>query len=290
MRKIFSPMKYCSQCGTQMPDEAKFCFSCGAAINTPVQPATPPAAPPPPPPVNIEATVSPPPVDAKATAPLAAKVKGKKRKRRSYDNEELKKGVTLCDDGKYRWIYPFNMWKNPTILFLVYKIFFWVFAGIGTLILILNWKHIHWDNWDLLWEDTWPVLIFIAFFAFLIFIAYAMVASMYGGKYTILFTMDENGVNHEQIPEQAKKARKLGILTAGAGLATGRLSTIGLGINVANRTSMYSDFKCVRSVKKGLWGNVIKVREILSNNQVYARDEDFDFVYNYIREHCPKVK
>ena len=248
MRKIFSPMKYC----TNPPSST--------------------------PPTDVEKT------------PLTAKVKGKKRKRRSYDNEELKKGVTLCDDGKYRWIYPFNMWKNPTILFLVYKIFFWVFAGIGTLILILNWKHIHWDNWNLLWEDTWPVLIFIAFFAFLIFIAYAMVASMYGGKYTILFTMDENGVNHEQIPEQAKKARKLGILTAGAGLATGRLSTIGLGINVANRTSMYSDFKCVRSVKKGLWGNVIKVREILSNNQVYARDEDFDFVYNYIREHCPKVK
>jgi hypothetical protein len=38
-----------------------------------------------------------------------------------------------------------------------------------------------------------------------------------------------------------------------------------------------------------MWGNVIKIREILSNNQVYARDEDFDFVYNYIREHCPKV-
>ena len=247
MRKIFSPMKYC----TNPPSST--------------------------PPTDVEKT------------PLVAKVTGKKRKRRSYDNEELKKGVTLCDDGKYRWIYPFNMWKNPTILFLVYKIFFWIFAGIGTLILILNWKHIHWDNWDLLWEDTWPVLIFIAFFAFLIFIAYAMVASMYGGKYTILFTMDENGVNHEQIPEQAKKARKLGILTAGAGLATGRLSTIGLGINVANRTSMYSDFKCVRSVKKGLWGNVIKIREILSNNQVYTHDEDFDFVYNYIREHCPKV-
>ena len=35
---------------------------------------------------------------------------------------------------------------------------------------------------------------------------------------------------------------------------------------------------------------VIKIREILSNNQVYARDEDFDFVYNYIKDHCPRVK
>lgn len=283
-------MKYCSQCGTQMPDEAKFCFSCGATINTPVQPATPPAAPPPPPPVNTEATVSPPPVDAKATAPLAAKVTGKKKKRRSYDNEELKRGVTLCDDGKYRWIYPFNMWKNPTILILVYKIFFWIFIGMSIFIMILNWKHIHWDNWELLWEDTWPFLVFFGVFLVLVFLGYAIVAGMYGGKYTILFTMDEHGVNHEQIPEQAKKAQKLGAITALAGAAAGRPGIVGMGINTAARTSMYSTFADVRSVKRGRWGNVIKIREILSNNQVYARDEDYEFVYNYIREHCPRVK
>lgn len=283
-------MKYCSQCGTQIPDEAKFCFSCGAAINTPVQPATPPAAPPPPPPVNTEATVSPPPVDAKATAPLAAKVTGKKKKRRSYDNEELKRGVTLCDDGKYRWIYPFNMWKNPTILILVYKIFFWLFIGLGIFIMILNWEHIHWDNWELLWEDTWPFLVFFGVFLVLVFLGYAIVAGMYGGKYTILFTMDEHGVNHEQIPEQAKKAQKLGAITALAGAAAGRPGIVGMGINTAARTSMYSTFADVRSVKRGRWGNVIKIREILSNNQIYARDEDYEFVYNYIREHCPRVK
>lgn len=273
-----------------MPDEAKFCFSCGATINTPVQPATPPAAPPPPPPVNTEATVSPPPVDAKATAPLAAKVTGKKKKRRSYDNEELKRGVTLCDDGKYRWIYPFNMWKNPTILILVYKIFFWIFIGMSIFIMILNWKHIHWDNWELLWEDTWPFLVFFGVFLVLVFLGYAIVAGMYGGKYTILFTMDEHGVNHEQIPEQAKKAQKLGAITALAGAAAGRPGIVGMGINTAARTSMYSTFADVRSVKRGRWGNVIKIREILSNNQVYARDEDYEFVYNYIREHCPRVK
>ena len=43
---------------------------------------------------------------------LTATVTGKKRKRRSYDPEVLKQGVTLCDDGKYRWIYAMNMWKN----------------------------------------------------------------------------------------------------------------------------------------------------------------------------------
>lgn len=273
-------MKYCSNCGTQLPDEAKFCTSCGTATATiPTTSANTAAVPPIPP---TPPTAVPPAPQATAT--------GKKRKRRSYDNEELKKRVTLCDDGKYRWIYPFNMWTNPTILFLIYKIFFWIFVGIGTFILILNWKHIHWNNWELLWEDTWPFLIFIAVFAVIIFLGYAIVAGMYGGKYIIIFTMDENGVNHEQIPEQAKKARKLGMLTAGAGAAGGSLSTMGLGVSVASRTSMYSDFKSVRSVTRGRWGNVIKIREVLSNNQVYVRDEDYEFVYNYIREHCPRVK
>ncbi len=283
-------MKYCPKCGTQLPEEAKFCHQCGTAASSLACPPPAPLAdtsplPPTPPPAPTATEV--PPHDA---VPPAPKKKKNTRQRRSIDNETLKQGVQLCADGKYRWIYPFNMWTNPTILFLVYKIFFWIFAGIGTLIMILSWKHIHWDNWELLWEDTWPVLIFIAFFTVLIYVAYAIVAGMYGGKYIILFTMDENGVNHEQIPEQAKKARKLGMLTAGVGAGRGNLSMIGLGISVANRTSMYSDFKNVRSVKKGRWGNVIKIREILSNNQVYVRDEDFDFVYNYIREHCPRVK
>ncbi len=266
-------MKYCSNCGKQLYDEAKFCTNCGTAVTD---------APPPPSPSTTAPPVPP--------APPAQKKGKKPRKRRSYDNEELKKGVTLCNDGKYRWIYPLNMWTNPTILFLVYKIFIGIGIGIGILITILNWRHISWEGWNKLWDETWPVLVFIAVFAVIIFLGYAIVAGMYGGKYIILFTMDENGINHEQIPEQAKKARKLGMLTAGAGVAGGNLSTTGLGISVAARTSMYSDFKSVRSVTRGRWGNVIKIREILSNNQIYVRDEDFDFVYNYIKEHCPKVQ
>ena len=253
-------MEHCTNCGQQIAPGYKFCTACGH------------------------------PIDVKNMTPLAVKVTGKKRKRRTYDNEVLKQGVTLCDDGKYRWIYALNMWKNPTILFLVYKIFFWIFVGIWLMVILLSWKHIHWDDWDKLWDDTWPTLVFFAFFNVLLFVSYSIVAAMYGGKYTVLFTMDENGVTHEQIAEQAKKARKLGMLTAAVGAGRGNLSMIGLGINVANRTSMSSEFKIVRSVKAYKRLNVIKIREILSNNQVYARDEDFDFVYNYIKDHCPRVK
>ena len=46
----------------------------------------------------------------------------------------------------------------------------------------------------------------------------------------------------------------------------------------------------VRKVKGVKRRNLIKVNEPFFFNQVYAEDEDFDFVFNYIRSHCPKVK
>ena len=219
---------------------------------------------------------------------LTATVTGKKRKRRSYDPEVLKQGVTLCDDGKYRWIYAMNMWKNPTILFLILKIFYGIFAVGGVLLVIMSLTQPAYEG--KLWENLGYFLIFVAFFTVLILIAYSIVAAMYGGKYIILFTMDEQGITHEQVKEQARKARKLGALTAAVGAGRGSLSMMGLGASVAARTSMSSVFSMVRSVKAYKWRNVIKIREILSNNQVYARDEDFDFVLQYIREHCPRVK
>ena len=159
---------------------------------------------------------------------------GKKRKRSSYDNKELKKSVTLCDDGKYRWIYELSMWKNPTLLVLIYKVLGIAFGIVGLFILILNW-----ENLSFAWEDVWPVLAFIGFFALLTLLAYAIVAGMYGGKYIVIFTMDERGINHEQIPEQAAKARTLGAITAAAGAATSNPSMAGLGVGCAARTSMY---------------------------------------------------
>ena len=219
---------------------------------------------------------------------LTATITGKKRKRRSYDPEVLKQGVTLCDDGKYRWIYAMNMWKNPTILFLILKIFYGIFAVGGVLLVIMSLTQPAYEG--KLWENLGYFLIFVAFFTVLILIAYSIVAAMYGGKYIILFTMDEQGIIHEQVKEQARKARKLGALTAAVGAGRGNLSMMGLGASVAARTSMSSDFSMVRSVKAYKWRNVIKIREILSNNQVYVRDEDFDFVHQYIREHCPRVK
>ena len=148
------------------------------------------------------------------------------------------------------------------------------------------------DGWnpEMMWDTTLPFLILIGAFTVIALIAYAIVAAMYGGKYIVLFEMDEKGVNHCQVTAQAMRARKMGIITAAAGVATGNLTTAGIGATSASRSSLYTSFNKVRSIQCSKHRNLIKVNERFFKNQVYVRDEDFDFVYEYIKSHCPKIK
>ena len=121
-------------------------------------------------------------------------------------------------------------------------------------------------------------------------IAYLIVAAQYGWKYIISFTMDENGISHEQIPAQKKVAQRIGGVVGGAGVLTGDIARAGQGAMVASHTSLSSDFSKVKSVKPIRRWNTIKVNEPFAKNQIYTTKEDFDFVLNYILEHCPQVK
>ena len=51
-----------------------------------------------------------------------------------------------------------------------------------------------------------------------------------------------------------------------------------------------SSFENVKKVirKKGF--NAIKVNELLEKNQVYASEEDYEFVWEYIVKRCPNAK
>ena len=197
--------------------------------------------------------------------------------------------VQRCDDGKYRWRYELDMWKNPSILILIFKIFFWVFVGIWGFMIIITLIE-DGGNPEMMWDTTLPFLILIGAFTVIALIAYAIVAAMYGGKYIVLFEMDEKGVNHCQVNAQAMRARKMGIITAAAGVATGNLTTAGIGVTSASRSSLYTSFNKVRSIQCSKHRNLIKVNELFFKNQVYVRDEDFDFVYEYIKSHCPQIK
>ena len=201
------------------------------------------------------------------------------------------KNIQLCPDGKYRWAYELSLYKNPHILFLVWKIFGWILFGIWVFMLILQVS----DGILSAKEIVIFSLKFLGGIGALVFVlsilGYGLYAFIMGGKYCALFEMDGKGVEHKQMKAQVKKAQLIGVLTALAGLAGGRVGTVGQGMMVAGSSGgMYTAFEHVKSIKADKKRSLIKVNETLFKNQVYADGEDFDFALDYIVTHCPQAK
>ena len=104
-----------------------------------------------------------------------------------------------------------------------------------------------------------------------------------------MFTMDERGIQHKQLPRQFEKAQVMGALNVVAGLTTGNPTQMGIGAITSTRNAISSDFAAVRSIRGYRRRGVIKVNEPLAKNQVYVEAQDYDFVFNYIVEHCPNA-
>ena len=201
--------------------------------------------------------------------------------------------VQLCKDGKYRWVYEMSLYKNPTILLLVLKIFAWVCFGIWLFSILLRGCDAidSKDFFEMAWSDTKVFLIIFAGFMVLGVIGYYLYALIMGGKYCVLFEMDQNGVMHKQMPKQVKKAQLIGAITALAGVMSHNITTTAVGLNSAARTEMYSKFASVKSVKANPRRGLIKVNETLNHNQVYVSPQYFDFVLRFILDHVqPKVR
>lgn len=250
-------MKRCKICERPMPNDANFCPHCGAAVSED----------------HSEEFVE------DYEEPIAPE---------NAVNDELSVGrIKLCPDGKYRWIYELNMYKNPTLIILVLKIFTYIILGIWVFMVVLN--LFEGFDWDSFVGVTKLSLIVLCIIIVLSIISYLLLAAIYGGKYIVFFEMDEKGVLHQQMKSQVKKSNALALLTVLAGIASKNITTAGVGMNSASNNSMYSSFESVRSVKAYKNRNLIKVNELLFKNQVYVEKEDFDFVYDYITKRCPRL-
>jgi hypothetical protein len=198
---------------------------------------------------------------------------------KSYRGKEIQ----LCADGKYRWVYELNMLTNPIIFWTVLKVLGGVWLFLYVFMLIFG-------DFATIWEAFRIFAYVMAGIVALSLMGYLVVAAMYKGKYVVLFEMDEDGISHTQMPRQYKKAQILSAFTVLAGLASGKLSTAGAGILAATKNSSTSVFENVRKVKARRRLHLIKVNQLLNKNQVYVPDEDFDFVYDFIKSRCPHAK
>lgn len=246
-------MKFCSNCGAQLPDDARFCGNCGTPCEAaaPVQPQPQPQ-----------------------TQPVALA--------KDYA-QEADGTVRLCEDGKYRWVYELDMMRNSAVLGTLFKIFGFIFLGIWLVAAIA-------EGFSGFGQLTLTLLLIFAGVSVLILLSYWIVAKMNGGKYCVLFTMDETGLMHTQLPRQYKKAQVAGWIAMLAGVLAGNPSAVGAGILAATRNSLISNFSKVRTIQAVPRQNLIKVNSPLSKNQVYVDDAQFQFVLDFIRQHCPNAK
>lgn len=197
--------------------------------------------------------------------------------------------VTLCPDGKYRWVHEVPMLKNPSILIDVYKV-----LGISFgIVWLFNVIIIGCDDGltlKSLWDSTSGFLALMGAFLIIGYVAYVIVAWCYGWKYVVLFTLNEREVVHQQMPRQVKKAMLLGALTAMVGGAAGKPGVVGTGLLAASRTSTTSVLADVARLVPCRRHHLIKVNQLLNKNRIFVPDEDFDFVYDFLCQHCPKAK
>ena len=197
--------------------------------------------------------------------------------------------VKLYPDGKYRWVYEVPMLKNPTILFDVYKVL-GISFGIVWLFNVLLISCEDGLNLRNLWSFTSGFLILMLVFLVIGYVAYFIVAWYNGWKYVVLFTLDEKEVIHQQMPRQVEKAKVLGALTALIGSVAGKPGVMGAGVLAASRSTSTSILANVAHLVPRRRLHLIKVNQLLNKNRIFVPDEDFDFVYDFLCQHCPKAK
>lgn len=203
--------------------------------------------------------------------------------KKMQESKRISENIFLCEDGKYRWIYEMSLFKNPTVIILVWKIFFFILLGIFAFIMLMDVFSGYMNGKRFL--ETLKILgYFIIGVTVLCALGYLLYAAIMGGKYIVMFEMDDKGVNHKQLPKQAKKAEWISLLTVLAGLASRNPTTVGVGL-ISARSEMYTRFANVRKIKAYPNRDLIKLNERLMHNQVYAAKEDFEFVYGYIKDH-----
>ena len=200
--------------------------------------------------------------------------------------------ITKGQDGIYRWVHELNLYKNPVVLFTIWKIFGIVFAAIFVLTVFLPEaiEDIHYfATADFAKDLKVCGLILLGMFV-LTLVSYFIYALMNGGKYCVIFEMGENGVRHIQMEKQVEKAQAVSLLTILAGAASNNLTTVGVGMMSGAKTESVSEWSRVKSVKCSRLMHTIKVNETLEKNQVYTAPEDYEFVRDFIVSHCTQAK
>lgn len=197
--------------------------------------------------------------------------------------------IVVDENGAYRWVYEYSLWRDPTVFMTILKVFGGVALGIIVFSMVIDLISGDWGYVDLGDRLRFAAII-LGVSLGLAVVGYAIFSLISGGSYCVMFTMDETSVENRPLAKELKRAEVIGALNVLLGLASRNVSQVGIGMLAAGGNVMVSDFANVRSIQGYPRRGVIKVNEPLAKNQVYVEKEDYDWVYAYIRDHCPRAK
>ena len=194
--------------------------------------------------------------------------------------------IQLCPDGKYRWSYEVNLWRNPSIFLDLMKVFGLIMLGMWLLVAIivpLFDGHLRWHRV----VDTSATFIWV-FIAVLVLclIGYVISGIVSGGRYAAYFVMDEETITHQQMKKEVKRMQVIAAINMMADDDNGSAALL-----AAAQSPFITPYRRVRKIKTHRRRHLIKVDELLTKNRIYVEDtEDYEFVLRYISERCPKAK
>ena len=247
---------YCENCGVPIEQGAKFCGSCGK-------------------PTATQTTVERPQPQPQPAARPAPSNAGEPAAR-----------VQLCPDGKYRWSYEVNLWKNPSILLDLAKVFGIILVGIWFLSVILVPLFDGHLRWHRVVDSSTGFLWVVLAVAVLCLIGYVITGIVSGGRYAAYFVMDEESVTHQQMNKGVKRTQVIAAINMMVADDMGSAAIL-----AAAQSPFITPYRRVRKIKTHRRRHLIKVDELLTKNRIYVEDpEDYEFVLRYITERCPKAR
>ncbi len=200
---------------------------------------------------------------------------------------EVNDDIVRYGDGIYRWVYELPMMKSLFLLMEVWRVLFFTGLIVGLLISVMAW--IEGDSFaEGLKNGGVTIGIILGIFFVLSLPAYLIVTHANNGKYTVLFEMDEKSLSHTQIKNE--KAQALDLLTILVGGAANNMTTTGIGMLNASGGSLTSRLDKVRRIIIRRKKHYIRLNGLLKRNMVYVKDSDFDFVKDFLVQHCTRAK
>ena len=118
--------------------------------------------------------------------------------------------ITMCNDGKYRWVYELNLYKSTAIIKEVWRVL--VISGVIVLGFLFVINIMDSGLLETLQFIGQAACILFGIFLVLSIVGYLIFSHMIGGKYCVVFEMDENGINHKQHEKHVKKVQLLGAI------------------------------------------------------------------------------